>query len=147
MSRCSPGCIIPTPTLCQWWRRPPSSGAPVTSTCFAPSSARRQDVDDIVTELVRARVLERRGTDGWRFRHELLREVAAELAPPSLRRDLHARAARALVDAASASNRTGVWSQPISSTPSSTTTPSRPTRRRPSTPGGAALCKRRWLAS
>jgi tetratricopeptide (TPR) repeat protein len=59
-------------------------------------------VDDVVAELVRARVLERRGTDGWRFRHELLREVAVELAPPSLRRDLHARAARALVDAASA---------------------------------------------
>ena len=61
-----------------------------------------KDVDEVVTELVRARVLERRGTEGWRFRHELLREVAAELAPPSLRRDLHARAARALVDAASA---------------------------------------------
>ena len=60
-----------------------------------------KDVDDIVTELVRARVLERTGTDGWRFRHELLREVAAELPPPSLCRDLHARAARALVDAAS----------------------------------------------
>lgn len=61
-----------------------------------------KDVDDVVTELVRARVLERHGSDGWRFRHELLREVAAELAPPSLRRDLHARAARALVDAATA---------------------------------------------
>jgi class 3 adenylate cyclase/tetratricopeptide (TPR) repeat protein len=61
-----------------------------------------EDVDDVVTELVRARVLERRGSDGWRFRHELLREVAVELAPPSLRRDLHARAACALVDAASA---------------------------------------------
>jgi len=61
-----------------------------------------KDVDEVVTELVRARVLERRGTESWRFRHELLREVAAELAPPSLRRDLHARAARALVDAASA---------------------------------------------
>jgi class 3 adenylate cyclase/tetratricopeptide (TPR) repeat protein len=60
-----------------------------------------EDVDDVVTELVRARVLERRGIDGWRFRHELLREVAAELAPPSLGRGLHARAARALVDAAS----------------------------------------------
>ena len=59
-----------------------------------------KDVDGVVTELVGARVLERRGTDGWRFRHELLREVAAELAPPSLGRDLHARAARALVDAA-----------------------------------------------
>ncbi len=58
-------------------------------------------VDEIVTELVRAGALERTGTDGWRFRHELLREVAAELPPPSLRRDLHARAARALVDATS----------------------------------------------
>jgi class 3 adenylate cyclase/tetratricopeptide (TPR) repeat protein len=61
-----------------------------------------KDVDDVVTELMQARVLERRGADGWRFRHELLREVAAELAPPSLGRDLHARAARALVDAAAA---------------------------------------------
>jgi class 3 adenylate cyclase/tetratricopeptide (TPR) repeat protein len=59
------------------------------------------DVDDVVSELVGARVLERSGTDGWRFRHELLREVAVELAPPSLHRELHARAARALVDAAS----------------------------------------------
>jgi class 3 adenylate cyclase len=61
-----------------------------------------EDVDGVVTELVQARVLEGRGADGWRFRHELLREVAAELAPPSLGRDLHARAARALVDAAAA---------------------------------------------
>jgi class 3 adenylate cyclase/tetratricopeptide (TPR) repeat protein len=60
------------------------------------------DVDDIVTELVRARVLERSGPDGWRFRHELMREVAAELAPPSLRRKLHARAGHAVVDAAAA---------------------------------------------
>ena len=58
------------------------------------------NVDEVVTELVRARVLERRGDDRWRFRHELFREVAAELAPPSLARDLHARAARTLVDAA-----------------------------------------------
>lgn len=58
------------------------------------------NVDDVVTELVRARVLERRGDDRWRFRHELFREVAAELAPPSLARDLHARAAYSLVDAA-----------------------------------------------
>lgn len=62
--------------------------------------AGRGGVDDVVDELVRARVLERRGIDGWRFRHELLREVAAELAPPTLRRELHARAARALADAA-----------------------------------------------
>jgi class 3 adenylate cyclase/tetratricopeptide (TPR) repeat protein len=59
-----------------------------------------KDVDGVVTELVRARVLERRGTHGWRFRHELLREVATELAPPSLHRMLHARAAHALVNAA-----------------------------------------------
>ncbi len=61
-----------------------------------------KDVDEVVSELVRVRVLERRGTERWRFRHELLREVAAELAPPSLRRELHSRAARALVDAATA---------------------------------------------
>jgi class 3 adenylate cyclase/tetratricopeptide (TPR) repeat protein len=61
-----------------------------------------KDVDGVVTELVRARVLERRGTDGWRFRHELLREVAAELAPPSQRHNLHARTAHALVEAATA---------------------------------------------
>jgi class 3 adenylate cyclase/tetratricopeptide (TPR) repeat protein len=59
-----------------------------------------KDVDDVITELMRAHVLEPRGTDGWRFRHELLREVAIELAPPSQRRDLHARAAHALLDAA-----------------------------------------------
>ena len=59
-----------------------------------------KDVDEVVTALVLAHVLERRGTDGWRFRHELLREVAAELAPPSLRRDLHLRAANALVGVA-----------------------------------------------
>ncbi|MGA7053326.1 MAG: adenylyl cyclase, partial [Mycobacterium sp.] len=61
-----------------------------------------KDVDDVVGQLVRARVLERRGTDGWRFRHELLRELAAELAPPTLLRELHARAARTLVDSAAA---------------------------------------------
>ena len=59
-----------------------------------------KEVDEVVTELVRVRVLERRGTDGWRFRHELLRELAAELTPLTLRRDLHARAAHTLVDAA-----------------------------------------------
>ena len=57
-------------------------------------------VEDVVTELVGARVLERVGADRWRFRHELLREVATELPPPSLRRELHTRAAEALVYAA-----------------------------------------------
>jgi class 3 adenylate cyclase/tetratricopeptide (TPR) repeat protein len=55
------------------------------------------DIDDVSDQLEDALVLEAWGTDGWRFRHELLREVAAELAPPSVARDLHARVADALV--------------------------------------------------
>ncbi|WP_197417530.1 serine/threonine-protein kinase PknK [Mycobacterium sp. GA-2829] len=54
------------------------------------------DVDDVIDELEDAQVLEPQGAGGWRFRHELLREVAAELAPPSVRRDLHGRVADAL---------------------------------------------------
>jgi class 3 adenylate cyclase/tetratricopeptide (TPR) repeat protein len=54
------------------------------------------EVDDVIDELEEALVLEPRSADSWRFRHELLREVAAELAPPSVRRDLHARVADAL---------------------------------------------------
>jgi predicted ATPase len=42
------------------------------------------EVDDVIDELEDALVLEPSGIDGWRFRHELLREVAAELAPPSV---------------------------------------------------------------
>ena len=56
-----------------------------------------EEVDDVIDELEEALVLEPWGTDGWRFRHELLREVAAELAPPSVRRGLHAKVADALV--------------------------------------------------
>ena len=55
------------------------------------------EVDDVIDELEDALVLEPWGTDGWRFRHELLREVAAELAPPSVRSGLHAKVADALV--------------------------------------------------
>ena len=54
----------------------------------------------VINELQDARVFEPYGTDGWGFRHELLREVAAELTPPSLRRGLHAKAADALVNGA-----------------------------------------------
>jgi class 3 adenylate cyclase/tetratricopeptide (TPR) repeat protein len=54
------------------------------------------DLDDVVAELEDARVLQPWGTDGWRFRHELLREVAAELAPPTVRRGLHAKVADTL---------------------------------------------------
>ena len=35
---------------------------------------------------------------GWRFRHELLREVAAELAPPTVRKRLHGAVADALIE-------------------------------------------------
>jgi class 3 adenylate cyclase len=58
------------------------------------------EVDDVIDELEDALVLEPYGSDGWRFRHELLREVAAELAPPSVRRGLHAKVADALVEGA-----------------------------------------------
>jgi hypothetical protein len=55
------------------------------------------NLDDVIDELEDALVLEPWGADGWRFRHELLREVARELAPPSVRRSLHAKVADALV--------------------------------------------------
>jgi class 3 adenylate cyclase len=55
------------------------------------------EIDHVIDELEDALVLEPWGTDIWRFRHELLREVAAELAPPSVRRGLHAKVADALV--------------------------------------------------
>jgi class 3 adenylate cyclase len=55
------------------------------------------EVDDVIDELEDALVLEPWGSDGWRFRHELLREVAAELAPPTVRRGLHAKVADVLI--------------------------------------------------
>ncbi|SCX01155.1 ATP-binding protein [Mycolicibacterium fluoranthenivorans] len=54
-------------------------------------------LDGVLAELHNARVLEPWGTTGWRFRHELLRELATELAPPSVRRGLHGKVADALV--------------------------------------------------
>lgn len=59
-----------------------------------------RDVDAVLEQLTTARVLEPLGADTWRFRHELLREVAAELSPPTVRRTLHGRIADALVAAA-----------------------------------------------
>ena len=56
------------------------------------------DVDDAIDELEGAQVFEPWGVDGWRFRHELLREVAAEFAPPSVARSLHAGVADAMVE-------------------------------------------------
>ncbi|HYZ69527.1 MAG TPA: cyclase, partial [Mycobacterium sp.] len=55
-----------------------------------------EQVDRVIDELEDALVFEPWGPDVWRFRHELLREVASELAPPSVRRGLHGRVADAL---------------------------------------------------
>jgi tetratricopeptide (TPR) repeat protein len=60
----------------------------------------KRDVDEVLQELTRGRVLQPVRADSWRFHHELLREVAAELSPPSIRRRLHSRIADALVAAA-----------------------------------------------
>ena len=59
----------------------------------------KRDVDDVLQQLTRGRVLQP-VRDSWRFHHELLREVAAELSPPSLRHTLHGRIGDALVAAA-----------------------------------------------
>ncbi len=57
------------------------------------------EIDAVIDELETALVFEQWGVDCWRFRHELLREVAVELAPPSVQLGLHARVADALVGA------------------------------------------------
>ncbi|HEX5143905.1 MAG TPA: adenylate/guanylate cyclase domain-containing protein [Mycobacterium sp.] len=57
-------------------------------------------VNRVLSELENAKVLERYSGSGWRFRHELLREVCAELAPPTLNRQLHRRVADALAGTA-----------------------------------------------
>ncbi|WP_099021783.1 ATP-binding protein [Mycolicibacterium palauense] len=62
------------------------------------------EVDEVMTQLVNSRVLEPLEADTWRFRHELLREVGSELAPPTLRRQLHSRIADSLLSAADSGN-------------------------------------------
>jgi hypothetical protein len=62
------------------------------------------DVDHAIQQLVHNRVLQPLDQDCWRFRHELLREVAAELSPPTLRRTLHSRVADALAVATTKGN-------------------------------------------
>jgi class 3 adenylate cyclase len=59
----------------------------------------RNSIDQALNELKDVRVLEPRTNELWRFRHELLREVAVELAPPSLRRKLNAEVADSLTNA------------------------------------------------
>ncbi len=61
------------------------------------------EIDSVISELEDGLVLQPVTDDVWRFRHELLREVAAELPPPSIRRRLHEQVAEAL---ASESGRT-----------------------------------------
>ena len=58
-----------------------AQGADTTSACSQPTDA-----------------------GSWRFHHELLREVAAELSPPTVRRRLHSRIADALVGASADAN-------------------------------------------
>ncbi len=58
-------------------------------------------LSEALVDLLGALILERAaGDERYHFRHELLREVAYELQPPSRRRGLHARVADALVDRA-----------------------------------------------
>jgi class 3 adenylate cyclase/tetratricopeptide (TPR) repeat protein len=57
------------------------------------------DFDDAIRDLESALVFEPTTLDGWRFRHQLLREIAYELPPPSVGRILHSRVADALVGA------------------------------------------------
>jgi class 3 adenylate cyclase len=49
------------------------------------------DLDRGIEELTDSQILQPLREDMWRFRHELLREVATELVPPSLRSRLHGR--------------------------------------------------------
>jgi class 3 adenylate cyclase/tetratricopeptide (TPR) repeat protein len=56
-----------------------------------------REIDDQLEELIRDSVFRPFGKHSLRFHHELLREVAAELSPPSVRRRLHNRIADALV--------------------------------------------------
>ncbi len=62
------------------------------------------ELDHVLAQLVESRVLDPIEQGSWRFRHELLREVAAELSPPSLRRELHNRIADTMVSAAADGN-------------------------------------------
>ena len=61
-------------------------------------------IDRVIEELTEGRVLEALDEHTWRFRHELLREVAAELSPPSVRRRLHGRVADTLMQTGSEAN-------------------------------------------
>jgi class 3 adenylate cyclase len=55
-----------------------------------------ESVDQVIGELVKGRVFIPLDEKSFRFRHELLRELAAELPPPTLQLRLHSRIADAL---------------------------------------------------
>jgi class 3 adenylate cyclase/tetratricopeptide (TPR) repeat protein len=63
-----------------------------------------RDIDELFDELIRVGVFEPVGKNSWRFHHELVREVAAEVSPPTVRRRLHSRIADALVAASADAN-------------------------------------------
>jgi class 3 adenylate cyclase/tetratricopeptide (TPR) repeat protein len=66
-----------------------------------------REIDHQLDELIRDRVFRPFDKHSLRFHHELLREVAAELSPPSVQRRLHNRIADALV--ATAADGTPDW--------------------------------------
>ena len=66
-----------------------------------------REIDEQLDELIQDRVFRPFDKHSLRFHHELLREVAAELSPPSVRRKLHNRIADALV--ATAADGTPDW--------------------------------------
>lgn len=57
----------------------------------------KSDLDRAMGELCAGRVLESVDEATWRFRHELLCDIAAELSPPTRRRLLHSRVGDALL--------------------------------------------------
>ena len=64
----------------------------------------KHEIDELLDELTRAHVFAPTDSGSWRFHHELLREVAAEISPPTVRRRLHSRIADALVAASADAN-------------------------------------------
>ena len=62
------------------------------------------ELDAAIMELRDGRVLEPMGQGTWRFRHELLRDIATELSPPTRRREMHGRVADALLSSTAEAN-------------------------------------------
>jgi class 3 adenylate cyclase/tetratricopeptide (TPR) repeat protein len=69
------------------------------SLLVSASEIDERSVEQVIAELVKGRVFVPLDDKSYRFRHELLRELAAELSPPSLQRRLHGRIGDALAGA------------------------------------------------